>query len=145
MRKTAVFHGLFYGLPVLAYAGLIFILSSISRLPETVPSFVGFDKLAHGIEYYLFGCLILRWFLARRSPPIRPQAAWLTLAVGIIYALSDEWHQSFVPGRDATLWDVLADSGGLLLASTTYRQTVQKVPFLRKMETGIERICRHEA
>ena len=55
MRKTDVLHCLFYGLPVLGYAGMVYILSFVSQLPETIPSFMGLDKLAHGIEYDLLG------------------------------------------------------------------------------------------
>jgi hypothetical protein len=43
-------HSFLYGGPVLAYAALIFFLSSLSSFPEAVPSFFGFDKIAHFME-----------------------------------------------------------------------------------------------
>jgi VanZ family protein len=144
MRKTEMRHNLFYGLPVLAYAGMIFLLSSLSHLPESAPSFAGFDKLAHGAEYALFGCLIIRWLLTRSPAVSGGQAAGLTLLIGILFALSDEWHQSFIPGRDAAFADVLADSGGLL-TSLAYPGMARRIAALRRLEEGIERICRDGA
>lgn len=41
--------------------------------------------------------------------------AILALFMAIAYALSDEWHQSFVPGRSATLSDVMVDASGALI------------------------------
>jgi hypothetical protein len=40
-------HAFFYGGPVLAYAALIFFLSSLSTFPEEIPSFFGFDKITY--------------------------------------------------------------------------------------------------
>ena len=54
MKESSLRHELIYGAPVLAYAGLIFLLSSISKFPDILPSFFGFDKLAHFSEYFFF-------------------------------------------------------------------------------------------
>ncbi len=102
-----------YGGPVLAYAALIFYLSSLSRFPEAVSFDFGFDKVAHFAEYFLFGALLDRWV----SQAGRSRERWCVLGmsifIGTLYALGDEWHQSFVPGRDASLWDVLFDVLGV--------------------------------
>jgi len=37
-----------------------------------------------------------------------------------MYALTDEWHQSFVPERDASLWDAVVDAIGIATGATTY-------------------------
>ena len=37
-------------------------------------------------------------------------------SIAVAYGVTDEWHQSFVPGRDADLWDVVADALGATLA-----------------------------
>jgi VanZ family protein len=44
----------------------------------------------------------------------------MTILIGKGYAQSDEWHQSFVPGRDASLWDVLFDIAGVVAGAITY-------------------------
>lgn len=75
----------------------------------TLPE-VGFDvwdfiikKSAHIGEYAIF------FYLLRRAGLTVKQA----FIVGVAYALSDEWHQSFVPGRTAKLTDVGIDTMGM--------------------------------
>ncbi len=53
---------------------------------------------------------------------IGPARVRVPLAAGIclLFALSDEWHQSFVPGRVAALADVLADAAGIALGIVLY-------------------------
>jgi len=93
-------------LPVVAWAALIFTLSSISDLGTGLG---GWDlllrKIAHATEYAVLGLLLLR-ALGRELP---------AAAVGIAYAVTDEVHQAFVPGRQGAAVDVLVDSVGVLL------------------------------
>jgi len=110
--------------PVAAYAALIFFVSSMTKFPDTTPYFFGADKLAHFAEYFLFGLLIRRWLDSLARPSFKRHAFWLTTAFGLLYAVSDEWHQSFVPGRDASLWDVFFDGSGIMTAARAY-------PFLK--------------
>jgi VanZ family protein len=63
-------------------------------------------KLAHFTEYG-----ILFWLLIRGPMAERP---YLALMLCIVYALTDEGHQVFVPGRTASLYDVALDSTGAL-------------------------------
>jgi VanZ family protein len=87
--------------PAVAYAGLIFYLSSQSSFP--VPGRLwDFDKVIHFIEYGVFAVLLLR---ATRSPLI-------SLLIAAAYGVSDELHQSFTPGRDCSAFDALADCIG---------------------------------
>ena len=44
----------------------------------------------------------------------------MTILIGTCYALSDEWHQSFVPGREASPWDALFDAVGVGMGAATY-------------------------
>jgi VanZ family protein len=113
-------HFFFYGGPVIAYAMLIYFLSSLSTFPEEIPSFFGFDKITHFLEYYFFGCLLYRWFSSMKRYRKRRSTLLMTIVIGTIYALSDEWHQSFVPGRDASFWDALFDAAGIGTGAATY-------------------------
>lgn len=88
---------------------LIFLLSSQPTLPVPV-LFSGLDKLLHALCYGVLGFFLARSF----SPP--EVAAWrrvvlLTVLV-TAYGITDEYHQSYVPGRNASIWDVLADGVG---------------------------------
>ena len=107
------------GLPLLAYCGLIFYLSSQSDL--AVPGFVArSDKVAHMLEYAGLGLLSSRFFA--RLWPGKPVVILLLLAFffTVVYGLSDEWHQAFVPGRDSSWLDLLADGVGGYVGARVY-------------------------
>ena len=91
-------------LPVLAWAALIFVFSSV---PDLGTGLGGWDlvlrKLAHAAEYAVLGALLVR----------ATAKSGLALAVGALYAVSDEIHQAFVPGRMGRPLDVAIDVLGL--------------------------------
>ncbi len=91
-------------LPVVAWAALIFVLSSI---PDLGTGLGGWDvvlrKIAHAGEYAILGALLLRALRMRR----------LSFLLGVAYAVSDEIHQTFVPGRAGTALDVAIDAIGV--------------------------------
>jgi VanZ family protein len=89
---------------------VIFYGSSQSRFFIQPPEFFSSDKVYHFFEYGLLGVLTVRVMGAYRIAPDRP-VAWATLFC-LLYGISDEFHQWFVPGRFATLGDVLADTLG---------------------------------
>lgn len=128
MKETDLRHRLILVAPVLAYAGFIFLLSSFSSILDVVPTFFGFDKLVHFGVYYLFGSLICRWLIAERNRFANRHSIALTILLGTLYGLSDEWHQSFVPGRHASLWDALCDALGVFSAALTYPKIVERAP-----------------
>jgi VanZ family protein len=99
--------------PLLAYMGLIFYLSSRPQ-PELLRQAP--DYLLHFVAYFVLAVLAVRAFARGLMEPVKPPAVVLGLALSLVYALSDEWHQSFVPGRVASGWDVLADGLGILTA-----------------------------
>lgn len=97
----------FWWAVALAYMAFIFHLSSQSSLP-TPTFFPHQDKLFHLGAY-----LILGMFLAYAAPgPSQKKRFWLAFALASVYGISDELHQSFVPGRDASSLDWLADTLG---------------------------------
>jgi VanZ family protein len=92
-----------------AYALVIFALSSqpdplgVQRLPPFA------DKIIHAL---VFGGLSFVLHMAwRRSFPGRPWF-WPVIVITALYGLSDEIHQSFVPGRFMDAWDLMADTVG---------------------------------
>ena len=72
-------------------------------------------KLAHIIEYFILGLLIF-FSLKNTFTFARSRLLFLTVILTVLYALTDEWHQTFVPGREGRLRDVFFDSTGALLA-----------------------------
>lgn len=99
-----------YWLPTIAWAALIFFLSSISYVVSPIPEFKMSDKMAHIIVY---GILTL---LARRSFGTLSfgQTSLLSVLFASLYGLSDEIHQLFVPGRDGSVADFVADCVGAI-------------------------------
>jgi VanZ family protein len=77
-------------------------------------------KCAHITEYFILGFLLFRAFL--RMGTKRKLRQWVVFSffVVVLYALTDEFHQSFVLSRDPSLRDVAIDTvgGGLALAVT---------------------------
>ena len=91
-------------LPVVVWAAVIFALSST---PDLGTGLGGWDlvlrKIAHVAEYAILGALLAR----------ATGRAGLAFALGALYAISDEVHQSFVPGRLGSPLDVAIDAIGV--------------------------------
>ncbi|MFH1367332.1 MAG: VanZ family protein [Patescibacteria group bacterium] len=111
-----------YYLPLFLWAGLIFYFSSLPNLKsgfEETWDFI-FRKAAHILEYAILSILMLRVGLRREKTERRSKVYFLALVFAILYALSDEYHQSFVAGREMALRDVLIDSLGIVGGSGAY-------------------------
>ena len=108
-----------YHLPLIVYAGLIFILSSFSTLPRQMPDFTLSDKVAHLIEFSILGLLLWRSGIRWRIRLSKLSLLLLMILIGVIYAASDEYHQYFVPGRECHILDWVADVVGLAVGAVT--------------------------
>lgn len=100
-------------LPATVWMGSIFYLSSQSRPLESSPAY--FTVLGHLLEYavlafLLFWALLVSGLSKGRGRVLAALAVSLVLAV--LYAASDEYHQGYVPGRDASFVDWGVDLAG---------------------------------
>ena len=109
-------------------------------LPRLSDNGAAYDirKYAHMFEYLCLGissCLLMaEWFLPQKSRKIKaPAAAYLFC---FLYACSDEWHQSFVPGRVGRFADVLVDSAGFFLGILTISCVFLPKSLDKRKETG---------
>ena len=75
-------------------------------------------KCAHFLAYLVLGIIVL--FAMRRIGLMGKQGIGFTLLLCISYAITDELHQAFVPGRTPKLLDVLIDSSGASLGISIY-------------------------
>jgi VanZ family protein len=107
---------LLYWLPAVLYMAAIFVASSIPDLGP-LPGDVS-DKSAHTVAYAGLGVLVLYAVAQGRIDAVTWRRALLAVAISILYGMSDEWHQSFVPGRTAEWADVLANAVGAVLGVT---------------------------
>ena len=76
-------------------------------------------KASHLCEYAIFGMLLFR---AIRGERTGWSWRWAVAAIAIaaLYAMTDEWHQSFVPSRTPSGWDVLIDATGATLGQVLF-------------------------
>lgn len=73
-------------------------------------------KAAHFTEYAALGFLAARAFATSPKTVLRRYWFFISLGIVVVYALSDEYHQSFVPSRTSSIYDSLIDmSGGLTM------------------------------
>ncbi len=107
-------------LPVLAMMAVIFFLSSQPGDSFQLPDVPDIDKLLHSLVYGTLAATALFAVpvgFARRRPGL---AAVLVVLFCLVYGISDEFHQSFVPGRTPSVWDLAADVLGATLVSAAW-------------------------
>jgi VanZ family protein len=92
------------------------LLFALSRQSGTsMPELAGWDKAVHAAAYFVLCVLCLRACHGGLGP-VRLRPTLLAVALGLSYGLVDEVHQSFVPGRDPSALDWVADAVGVGLA-----------------------------
>jgi len=98
---------------------LLFFLSSRSDLGAAgrIP-----DWLTHGAAYLLLAALLARAVAGGVGRPLAARTALVVVLAATLYGVSDEWHQSFVAGRDSSAGDVAKDAGGALLGVLLFRR-----------------------
>lgn len=108
---------IYFWFPVLLWMSLIFYFSSI---PDLSPNFsketmnILTSKFAHIVEYAILTLLLLR--AIEHTFSLSPQALLqIIFLIAVLYAISDEYHQLFVHGREGTFRDIMIDSIGITL------------------------------
>mgnify|MGYP001185389740 CR=1 len=101
----------------LAYIILITILSHqpADNVSEVSPNIKNVDKLFHFVEFSILGFLIFG-SLSLNSKEF-DKVFSLSIKIGILFSCLDEYHQSFIDGRDSSLVDLVFDSLGVLFGT----------------------------
>ena len=94
----------------MVWMALIFFVSALPKLPA-LPGLAGIDKIQHAAVYLVLGLLLYR---AAALTWVKPYIYSFT--IGALYGSFDEIHQRFVPGRNMSGNDWLADVAGLTIA-----------------------------
>ncbi|MDD2766767.1 MAG: VanZ family protein [Candidatus Moranbacteria bacterium] len=118
MNRTRILTIFFRGITLLLWMGVIFFFSSLSGNPQSTEMPLSFyieRKGAHIVEYMILCLLAIRFFSAVSSRRVFPTVFLVAFVFSIMYGISDEFHQSFVPYRGPKLTDVLIDASGALL------------------------------
>ena len=100
--------------PVAAYMLTIFILSSQADVP--LPRGLT-DKQGHSLGYLGLAVTVTRACIGGLGAPVSLAHGLAAIALTTVYGMSDEWHQSFVPGRTADITDLRADATGAILGT----------------------------
>ena len=117
----------FAWVPSIAYMGLIFAMSAVPRAFD-LSLFPLRDKGVHLLEYAVLAWLNAR-ALRRTSPAARPWKLLLgAAAITIGWGYLDEVHQAFVPGRDASLGDLVADAAGAVVGVLAHGGAARRWP-----------------
>jgi len=98
-------------LPLIAYGAFIAIQSHFPA-PDSVPRLPFFDKLLHAGGYGLLGLLFCRAYRSGWPAASARSLARAAVLSAVLFGLTDEIHQSYVPSRTADGWDLLADALG---------------------------------
>ncbi len=102
-----------YWVLTINYMGVIFYLSSLGG--SDLPTLIGnFDKVIHMFLYLILAFLLS---LSLNKSGIKRYVFLLAFLISVFYGASDEFHQSFVPDRDVSLYDLFADAFGAFLGS----------------------------
>lgn len=103
-------------MPAMILMAVIFIASSTAS--EDLPSYGAWDALVKKSGHMTgYGLLALAYWLGLSGGGVKKSHFALAWGMALLYALSDEIHQSFTPGRHPALMDVLLfDGGGAALA-----------------------------
>lgn len=98
-----------FWLPSIGWMAVIFYLSHQPALPIE-PLFPHQDKVFHFVAYFLLTSLMCV------ACKINQYTLFWAVVVAALYGITDEFHQGFVPGRDVSLLDWLADVFGSVVA-----------------------------
>jgi len=115
---------LWYWTPVVLYAGAIFYLSAQPYPEKQLPLFLlehVSDKVLHAVEYGILALVCYRAFRWGAGPLVARQALALAIVTASVFGITDEVHQFFVPFRESSWQDWLADTIGAVIGAMSWR------------------------
>jgi VanZ family protein len=124
VRQDGMIQVLWYWMPVALYAGVIFFLSNQSHPEEHLPSFLlkdVSDKVLHAVEYAVLGGLCYRAFRWGLNGQVAARALIIAIITASLYGVTDEVHQLFVPFRESSWLDWLADTIGAVIGALSWQ------------------------
>jgi VanZ family protein len=104
--------------PVFIYAGFIFYFSSLTS--SDLPKIDKYDKVIHVFEFSVLGFLLSRAINPKRSIGFF-RVFIVVNFINILYGISDEFHQLFVPGRVFSYTDIASDGFGGIIGNLIYQ------------------------
>lgn len=112
--------------PVILYSGIIFCVSCVPNVKTPLQG-IQFDKFLHILVYVPFGFLLARGVYNAKGSVSRGMLLGVVVFGSFLYGISDEIHQSFVPGRNADIIDTIADTIGGVAGGYIYLLFLQYI------------------
>ena len=118
-ERLSMPRSLLRAIPMLAAMGIIFFLSHQPHLSFDL-EVSHQDKIFHAIAYGVLAASTLFAVLPPGRRVFRSRSRLMLTGLGVVlfclfYGISDEFHQSFIPGRESSLLDVAADTAGAVI------------------------------
>jgi VanZ family protein len=107
-------------IPAILIMAVLFTLSAMPGDTPFLHSINISDKMEHAIAYFALGLACCIWIPGKKWLKRPIFYGVIVFCVGTAFAISDELHQKYVPGRSCDLFDVLADCVGILLSIFAY-------------------------
>jgi len=101
----------------------IFFFSSLASVPGG-KSFILLPIIYHFVIFFLFSFFLL--ITIKGNKKIKIKYILLMLVISLTYAILDEIHQSFIPGRDTSIKDILTDFSGTIASTIVYLYSKKK-------------------
>jgi len=101
--------------PALVWMAVTFYIShqSVVAIPMGAP-----DYVAHGVSYAGLAVMLMRGLAGGRLSAMSWRLVLFATLLAGLYGVSDEFHQSFIPGRHSSLSDIVADTVGALIGAS---------------------------
>lgn len=112
--------------PMVCVMGTIFFLSHKTGDEVNLPQITGIDLVAHMTIYALLACTVFFAWPDRFKRGAPFATVCYTVVFCLLYGISDEFHQAFVPGRFVSVLDVVADTVGPLFISGLWWLKIKK-------------------
>lgn len=127
-KRRLIEKAIVFWLPVVFWSLLIFLFSShpVAKTSDFYWQDFIVKKTAHLIEYGLLSLLIYRALVNEGVK--KPEAGISAVILATLYGISDELHQSFIPGRQSTLRDMIIDAFGAFLSVYCLQRYLPKAP-----------------
>ncbi|MEK6200970.1 MAG: VanZ family protein [Desulfobulbaceae bacterium] len=119
--------------PMLAVMGTIFFFSHQPGNTLYLPEFPGIDKICHLAIYALLALTVV-WCLGPGGEGTPVKVALKTVLFCLLYAISDELHQAYVPQRSVSGLDLLADLSGVIVVCAIWLSS-------RRLRVAMESGC----
>jgi VanZ family protein len=113
--------------PMSLTMGTIFFLSHQPGDEMLLPPLPGLDKWAHLVAYGVLAATVLFAFSDRQKNTRPRQVLFFTVVFCLLFGISDEFHQSFIPGRTSSVYDLIADGGGAAMVCALWGKWRHKI------------------